>query len=547
MTIERHVATADLQPAKRKELQDWPRFIRAKSQIMRQQPSPFFQQTTNQPDSSVIGVTARAGLMCENEKRATVEGSARECRRAQSAGPLSPRRETGQGCSQAESEEPSGARHAVGPIDLCEVSPDSSLVVSAANFKADLRTWNTATHEAVGSFPGERFAAFLPDGRILTRSVRSWGGHGDASGAEAPTHATAWAVSPRGARALMVEGASDGWGREPVNVSLWDTRTRTRITLLDESGGNEPSACAFSRDGRRVLTTSSGDMLCLWDAATGVELWRAGPQEQVVEIRFSIDNQRILSRARTYLAGGRRPLLIWDAATGMQVGDILGNACGIHYFDLSTDGRMVVTAAYIEENAITRDPTIKLWRLESGSPVSVLAGHQKTLTDSFSFGKDDYRFIGCRYSADSRFLVSASDDRTIRVWGTETGAELTCFHTDVSLSALGLGGGAGLVVAGNEIGELFFLRLEAAQLVIPFVTAVRLYNFDRSDWNPEPTVVCLRCGARFTPPPDAIDAVHGITKDAGLSPDESPCATLPDEAWDEPRLGCRNEDANPQN
>lgn len=33
-----------------------------------------------------------------------------------------------------------------------------------------------------------------------------------------------------------------------------------------------------------------------------------------------------------------------------------------------------------------------------------------------------------------------------------------------------------------------------------------------------------------------LDVIMGITRDANLSPDQSPCLELPDEAWEEPHL-----------
>ena len=41
---------------------------------------------------------------------------------------------------------------------------------------------------------------------------------------------------------------------------------------------------------------------------------------------------------------------------------------------------------------------------------------------------------------------------------------------------------------------------------------------------------------RFPVSPEILDVIRAINRNANLSPDQSPCLELPDEAWNEPRL-----------
>jgi len=61
-----------------------------------------------------------------------------------------------------------------------------------------------------------------------------------------------------------------------------------------------------------------------------------------------------------------------------------------------------------------------------------------------------------------RRAVSASDDRTLRVWDLETGQPIASFAGDSQASCVATGPDGRAVVAGEASGGVHFLRLENA-------------------------------------------------------------------------------------
>jgi len=63
-------------------------------------------------------------------------------------------------------------------------------------------------------------------------------------------------------------------------------------------------------------------------------------------------------------------------------------------------------------------------------------------------------------SADGQLAVSASSDHTLKVWELASGALLTTFICDAGAYCCAFSHDRRLIVAGDRLGQVHFLRLE---------------------------------------------------------------------------------------
>ncbi len=112
--------------------------------------------------------------------------------------------------------------------------------------------------------------------------------------------------------------------------------------------------------------------------------------------------------ARIATGGCEKAVKIWDADTGKVLFALRGHRsfpCSVAF---SPDGGRVASAG-------GTDKTLVLWDLGSRRPIGVFEGHGGSV-------------VRVRFSPDGRRLVSASLDKTARIWDIGTGKELHCLR-----------------------------------------------------------------------------------------------------------------------
>jgi WD40 repeat protein len=299
------------------------------------------------------------------------------------------------------------AFHHAGDIRCANFSPDGKYVVTASA-DGTARVWNAATGQPVTppmKHDAEvRMANFSPDGNyVVTASfdytARIWDAH---------TGKEVGGKMGHGGKVYSAYFSFDGkWvvtASADHAAQVWNAATDRSISRLPHAG--IVRGATFSPDGKRVITSSFDKTARVWDAATGKALTEPLPHGGwVYSPKFSPDGQTVVTACTD---GAAR---LWDSRTGEEIGPPLRHQSGLHfaskfrdidpaqsgvYFaEFSPDGKWVATAS--------NDSTARVWDAHTGLPVTPPLPHQSWVNTAF-------------FSPDGRWLVTASGDHTALVW-----------------------------------------------------------------------------------------------------------------------------------
>jgi WD40 repeat protein len=169
-------------------------------------------------------------------------------------------------------------------------------------------------------------------------------------------------------------------------AEVWDARSGQRLAML-RGHTDMINGAVFSPDGTRVLTASRDHTARVWDAATGRQLLVLQGPDEVWAASFDPHGARIVA---LFLREAR----VWDAVSGRQVASFAGEFQGAWF---SADGSRIAAAA--SRGAEIRDAA-------TGRLLARLSGHGGII-------------YNVNFSADGARVVTASFDRTARIWDVD--------------------------------------------------------------------------------------------------------------------------------
>lgn len=306
-------------------------------------------------------------------------------------------------------------------VTACAFSPDGTRIVSGSR-DGVLKLWDAETGMELATLAGHTnevtACAFSPDGaRVVSgsqdRMLKLWDaetGMGLVT-LKSPRRVESCAFSPDGMR--VVSGFEDGM------LTLWDTTSGVKLVVLV---GHSPAkvrhlpwpvrilfhgailrvnACAFSPDGKRIVSASGEGTLRLWDAEKGARIATlTGHSDAVTSCAFSPDGTRIVSGSLD------RTVKLWDARTGTELATLVGHLASVEASAFSRDGMRIVSVSW--------DGVLKVWDASTLNAPPTVAGHKRLMN-------------ACDFSPDGRQVLSASEDHTLKLWDAATGKELATF------------------------------------------------------------------------------------------------------------------------
>jgi WD40 repeat protein len=176
-------------------------------------------------------------------------------------------------------------------------------------------------------------------------------------------------------------------------VRLWDLASGQEFLTFGEHG--QPLAInglAFCADGQRVTSVSVDGVVKVWDAGTGktVSTQVVSQQWWVASAAFSLDSRRLA------LGGENGTVKVYQTDPWKEVRTVEAHAYMVHYLALSPDGQRLASTA-------AEDGTVKVWDVTTGHEALLLDVHANKKITSLAFSPDGHR------------LASASADHTVKV------------------------------------------------------------------------------------------------------------------------------------
>ena len=193
------------------------------------------------------------------------------------------------------------------------------------------------------------------------------------------------------------------------------------------------TSVAFSPDDKLIVSGSYDKTVRVWNVDSGQEMIKLnGHTDRVNSVAFSPNGELIAS------GSSDNTVRVWDVASYVQrtaivsVGEVMkleGHISTVNSVTFSKDGKFIVSGS--------NDNTVRVWNVNSGEEMMKLGGHTNVVNS-------------VAFSNDGKCIVSGSNDKTVRVWNVASGGLHTLLNNQYGSSSVTTSN----YYAGEEIMKL---------------------------------------------------------------------------------------------